>query len=391
MPPPDEIEFEFNLPFGSGGLGFGADFQQFLDLVRSRVPPEGIRFEPPLLSPPLVAAGAALALPQPTPPVAPTPSVRLVPSVRLPTGPAANDPIFRPRGVLPGIIGRASVVVSGALIIRDIIEMIEEQQSIEFGREIREDVRIRRRQIARQRDFLRDVRVSPPLEIPPIEEIELFPEVDIPSPPVRAPEPQFEPFPIEIPAQPAALPAPIVTPSIPTPTLPAPVPAPTPTAPPATPAPSGPTPRPGPLPGPFPLPVPGTPPSTLPGFFPVFAPRRFFVGRPSTFAPGLPAGSPVADLTPVRDDVQQSQIGSIELPQPQPQPELDTAKKCKNVKRRRRRKGKCKEGFFREFAGSTQFTDWREVDCATREETQKSKLGNRGFDLTDVEFPDFGG
>lgn len=37
---------------------------------------------------------------------------------------------------------------------------------------------------------------------------------------------------------------------------------------------------------------------------------------------------------------------------------------CVEVKRRRRRKGKCKEGFFREFPGKTQFITWRETDCA---------------------------
>ena len=61
-------------------------------------------------------------------------------------------------------------------------------------------------------------------------------------------------------------------------------------------------------------------------------------------------------------------------PAPAPVPQLPGARpptgsragrqKCEEVKRRRRRKGKCREGFFRELPGSTQFVTWREVDCA---------------------------
>ena len=59
------------------------------------------------------------------------------------------------------------------------------------------------------------------------------------------------------------------------------------------------------------------------------------------------------------------QLGQIISAQPQPQPETNPDR-CQEVKRRRRRKGRCKEGFFREFPGKTQFIEWREVDCATR-------------------------
>lgn len=39
--------------------------------------------------------------------------------------------------------------------------------------------------------------------------------------------------------------------------------------------------------------------------------------------------------------------------------------RCEEVKRRRRRKGKCREGFFRELPGKTQFITWREGDCVS--------------------------
>lgn len=39
------------------------------------------------------------------------------------------------------------------------------------------------------------------------------------------------------------------------------------------------------------------------------------------------------------------------------------ARQCQEVTRRRRRKGKCREGFFRELPGKTQFITWREGDC----------------------------
>jgi len=39
------------------------------------------------------------------------------------------------------------------------------------------------------------------------------------------------------------------------------------------------------------------------------------------------------------------------------------ARQCQEVTRRRRRKGKCREGFFRELPGRTQFITWRENDC----------------------------
>jgi hypothetical protein len=83
-------------------------------------------------------------------------------------------------------------------------------------------------------------------------------------------------------------------------------------------------------------------------------------------------------------------IGVIQLPTQQPFPQQATQadRKCQEVKRRRRRKGKCREGFFREYPNKTRFVEWREVDCVTRSETPRSKLRGKGFDITNIEnFP----
>lgn len=47
-------------------------------------------------------------------------------------------------------------------------------------------------------------------------------------------------------------------------------------------------------------------------------------------------------------------------------PSSRRSRDCQEVKRRRRRKGKCREGFFEEYPGSTRFIKWRVVDCRTR-------------------------
>lgn len=55
------------------------------------------------------------------------------------------------------------------------------------------------------------------------------------------------------------------------------------------------------------------------------------------------------------------------FPSRQPQRQPQRQKKCQEVKRKRRRKGKCKEGFFRELPGSTQYETWRTRECITGE------------------------
>jgi hypothetical protein len=78
-------------------------------------------------------------------------------------------------------------------------------------------------------------------------------------------------------------------------------------------------------------------------------------------------GTRVSD-NPVLDLIDQTNIVR------QQQTTRTRQRECQEVKRRRRRKGKCREGFFREFKGKTRFITWRETDCLTGKETSLSKL-----------------
>ena len=76
--------------------------------------------------------------------------------------------------------------------------------------------------------------------------------------------------------------------------------------------------------------------------------------------------------------------GVSELISPQPNPETDP-ERCRAVKRRRRRKGRCKEGFFAEFPGRTEYIEWREVDCLTRIATDDGVGGAAEFTADVIE------
>ena len=293
-----------------------------------------------------------------------------------PTGPAANDPSFRLPGRFPAVLAtRALGAVGLVLSALDILDMLEELEQEKLERDIEARETIKRAEIRRRRDFPADVETIPQ-QVPANPTI---PDVEIPAPPLEMPPaPDVRPAPEPMPLpQPSPAPAPVPTPTIPVPgpipaPSPLPRPAPTPTTTPGRPIP--PLARPGALPFP----------PIVPAFFPSSSP----IGVPSTFSPQTP------NLTRIEDQLLQSQptptLGSITGLETSQAPQQQ-AERCQNVRRRRRRKGKCREGFFREYPRRTQFVEWREVDCITREETQMSKLRDLDFDLTNVEFPNFGG
>jgi hypothetical protein len=297
-----------------------------------------------------IAAAGVTGRPRPAPraprPPAPRPG-QVIPFPQSATGPSA--------AVVKGLLKRAGGVIGLAFAFRDILSMIEEEQQIALERQIEADVAASRRRIARNRDFTRDVQTLP---LPDFGEIpgestsprpEIFPEIpEIPAPIVADPVPEPVPAPETFPSIPAPTPAPVPAPSIPAPALPSPQPS----TRPAT------TPR--------PAPTPRRAPSRrfLPSFFPVFRPVSF----PSSPPIGRPATNPtnLTGIEPVVPQFPAPTVGTIRLPTPQPQPQPQQ-ERCREVKRRRRRKGLCKEGFFREFPNRTQFIEWREVDCITRE------------------------
>ena len=342
-----------------GGPGRGV-------IPRARRPPKGKRGGAP-----------AIIIPFPVPVPVPT----SLPSP-FPVGPAANDAVFgRATGqvlgrVVGGVVG-AIIVATGVAIANRVAEL--KKQRTEREKEA-EKIGIDRQNERLARD--RDIRTlpspdkiseitggisAPPLEFPTasrpriLPKPEIFPET-IPEIPTTIPE-----------IRPPALPAPIGVPRIPAPPVPSTVP---------TPLPAG-------------LPIPGFGvPGTLPASPNPFAPPGTFpLGRPISFPRISPIGAP--KLQPIGDLFPEIPLTPINVPgvgsQPfsfladQPLPQTQQERKCKEVKRRRRRKGECSEGFFREQPNSTQFTDWRTVNCVTREETERSKLSNEGFDVSNVE------
>lgn len=255
-----------------------------------------------------------------------------------PTGPAANDPIFRRglerligRGIYGGLVG----IVIGETIDA-ILEKLRKQDKERAEAEQRNREQIERRQAGR---------------------VEPLPEIIFPSS-----SPARRAAPVEIPApRPVAPPAgrPAAVPEISPPRpAPAPVPAPFP-APVAVPGPVAPT-----------SPRPGVSPALLPFLLPTFLP--FATPSSSPLRVGSPATNPANLPQPIQAGLTGFNIGSVQLPTQQPAAQAES-QKCEAVKRRRRRKGKCREGFFIERAGETQYTTWRTRDCATGEVVRDTK------------------
>lgn len=280
--------------------------------------------------------------------------------------------------ILARVLGRVGIFGAGAAGVAIVIDAAikDIQRELERRKEIEKEAeeaaeRRREERIARSRE----VRTLPfPTKLPEIILPRSVPRRAIPPAPLPRPVPAPLPIPAPVPSIPAPAPVPVPAPvRIPAPApLPAPLPVPTRTTPTPT---RRPTPAAAPLVGPVPI------------------PNFFFLGQPASlpFAQSVPQR-----LTPINPTVPQlpvPTIGTIQLPTTQPFPQQATQpdRRCQEVKRRRRRKGKCREGFFREFPGKTRYVTWREVDCATRSETTRSKLRNRGFDITNVEgFPSLG-
>lgn len=103
---------------------------------------------------------------------------------------------------------------------------------------------------------------------------------------------------------------------------------------------------------------------------------RIDLTTPSTpTAPGLPNTIPNIGGSPnVSPQIQVSpalQLQPLTQAQAQAQPQA-RARECESVQRRRRRKGKCREGFFKEYPGRTEYTTWAERDCATRKAIKRT-------------------
>jgi len=220
------------------------------------------------------------------------------------------------------------------------MEAIIQQQNAEIRAAQKKRERDRRLQEAAQRG------ARARIELPTIPEL----------PQTRPARPQVspaipKPAPVQVPEFPAPLPLPqpkpVIRPTtlpVPTPTpLPAPAPSPT-----RVPRPS-PTRRPLPFPSPFGLPFPLSFPLPFPTpRAPVLTP----VSVPRVPSPELPTPSQFVD----------PKIFTT-VPQPTRTPTRTPTRRCEEVKRRRKRKGKCREGFFREFPDRTQFITWRTRKC----------------------------
>lgn len=306
-----------------GGEGRGLIFPLPIPPSR-RDPPNPFFDAPPGIRPERVPPPEV----PPRAPQAPTPQ-----RPPFPTGPAANDPIFS--------IGRAILRRGLAAIglITSVLDLLNLGQIEIFNAQQRalEELLKRAKQKAADAQEPREVTVPADADIP-------LPE-PTPSPlPSAPPRPVFEPFP-EAPAPqiPSPVPVELPTPSIPTPTIPAP----------------------RPVPAPSPLPIPGTVP--LPGIrvSPFFLPSPGVRSSPLQSPRLVPIGDPLP-LTPSTPTVPQFGTGfaPFQFLADQPQPQTDPAReRCQVVKRRRRKKGKCREGFFRETPGGTEFTTWRERTC----------------------------
>jgi len=183
----------------------------------------------------------------------------------------------------------------------------------------------------------------------PLPTLEPIPEIAVPAPEIPFPRP------VAPTAVPLDIPVPEVRPSEigePAPTTsPAPVPA---TRPSVRPLPA---PTPTGVPFPFGLPVPFGLPLPTPRIIPRGVPT------PTPVTPFTPTPTPIPTPTPLPIPIPDAQP----LPQPAPSPTpTSRCPPCQSVQRRRRRRGKCREGFFREFAGRTEFITWRERACSSQ-------------------------
>lgn len=275
--------------------------------------------------------------------------------------PGANEPfggrVIRIGRILRGI-GLGSILIIGAEILVDIIRR---KQLRELGQILEEqDVAIAQAQIerieARERRKVEILARADPVGRLPLPQVGFpeIPQIGVRAPPeipAQIPAPAPETFP-EIPDISLPVPEPIVVPEV----LP-PVVLPEIQVPGQTP---GTFPQPLPFPSPAPLPFPRPFPSIQPRTFPVAFPIAPPIGVPTPFRPGDILPTPLTPIQPPGVPLGFVDPGVDPGAQPQPQ-----ARRCEVVKRRRRRKGKCREGFFVERPGETQFITWRDRECDT--------------------------
>jgi len=292
----------------------------------------------------------------------PIPVPPSVPTFPGPNIPAANQPF--PPGGGAGSVARLGRLIRGGFILGILIEtaaaILRRKRELDEERDRQESLAEiaaeGRRRSARQREAL--IETLPRRERfteAEGKEIFDFPALDVPGT-VSAPAARADSvdFPLEIPdiSAPFPVPNPVISPQIPEIPEPAPVT----------------DPEPGPVFAPVPgFGVPGAVPFPTPATFPIAPPAAFPSFRPASFPRFRPVGDPLPPrlpLTPVGGPA----LGFASVPDPigVPLQETNPDRKCKEVKRRRRKKGKCQEGFFKEFPNRTRFITWRETDCDIR-------------------------
>ena len=267
--------------------------------------------------------------------------------------------IDRAIGILGRLGGIAGVVITGAIITRDVI--LERQR-----RRIDEEVAAREAEFQKRLDeikarILRRGRVEvlpsprPGIDSPaqtPVIEPRVLPTPEPAAQPVRTRPETRPPAPVEIPTERRPIiEIPTPTPAPPTEVAPDVIEIPVPTRSPAT----QPLPRPTTRPARRPGPLPG-----LPRIFPRALPRPSVRVRPRVRTRSRP--------TVARPTLRPDAFASPRLdPSPfaQPRSRAPECPPCQRVKEKRRVRGECEEGFFREFADETQFTTWRVRNCAT--------------------------
>ena len=332
----------------SGGLrGLILDRLRFPIFIR-------VDFGTPPRTPPLPPGALSQAQPaQNVPQPRPTPG-----QPRFPTGPAANDPVFRRVGfgTAGRLLGVGGLLIAGVQAAIAEIERRQREDQEEILREQRRETEEINRQARRRRELeaLRTDRRSPlpdPIQLPRPDIVILPQQVPLPVPVSPLPSPQT--LPVEIPQPgPAAIPSPVAIPA------PVPPPAASPSAPPVVPI--------------------------NPVQFPSFDPIPFLpFGQPFT-APS-PVNVPIGSPSPLTGfgpgSVPSQQLGFIELPQavPQPQPQRCPQRKCDDDLDQPRTE--CFKGLYREGVLDTDFTSWTEIDCITGRE-----IGRREAEI--LQFPE---
>lgn len=298
------------------------------------------------------------AFPAPVP-TFPT-SIPAPPPQPFPSGPAANDPIFRrtlgsriPTAGLGRLLGLGGLVITAAEVLVKVLEGLQADRIADILRE--QDATTARINIDA---ILRRLALEKALEIEKkVRALEQAPETfEQPiGDPLPAPAPRTAPVAIPGRISPTTVPFPVVLPS------PISVPGPI--------APTLPAPAPTPVPAPVGVPTPRTLPVGLPFELPVFFPRFTPVADPITTPIGDPLLTPF-EGTPVPSPAPgpTSQFAFAPDPRLAPQAQQDPDERCRRKCRDDEIRTQCFKGLYRETTRSTEFTEWTEIDCITGQE-----------------------